>query len=222
MNRRDALCLVGTSVTGLTIPGMLAPRAAAAAAPAAPPFDTLLNGFHIDKSDPHAQVETSLQGIRLNEDVLQCVVFHGSGPKLLGVEYIITDRLYRQLPLEEKAYWHPHTHEVLAGHLVAPGLPSDREDELLRDLVTTWGKTWQTWPDPATDLPEGEPLLLWSITRDGQLDRELLNRRDLRLNVSTRANRARRQHFGYAVPQVEPPESVQEIGRQWGGDRRHA
>ncbi len=218
MNRRHALCLVGASVTGLTVPEML--KLSAAAGPAddralLEQFDTFLSSFHIHKKDPRTKVETSHYCMRLSDDVLQCILFHAQSKKLLGVEYIITDRRYRQLPLEEKAYWHPHSYEVLSGQLIAPGLPAEQSEDLMRNLVTTWGKTWQTWPDPALDVPEGEPLLMWSITRDGDLPAKLLSDRDRRFKVSTRANRARRQAFGHPVPQVEPPESVQEIGRQW-------
>ncbi len=222
MNRRDALCLVGSSVTALTtVPRLLASSAAAATAPTGPTtvqqLDTFLNGFHVHKQDPSNPVETNHHCMRLSEDLWQCVIFHGTSPKLIGVEYLITDRLYRSLPLEEKAYWHPHSYEVLAGQLIAPNLSAKREADLMRDLVTTWGKTWQTWPDPTTDVPEGEPQLLWSVTQDGQLSSELLASRDRRFAVSTRTSRTRRQELGYPVPHVEPPQSVQEIGRQWSG-----
>ena len=79
----------------------------------------------------------------LAKTLFQCVIFHGARRKLTGMEYIITDRLNRQVPLEEKAYWHPHAYEVLAGQLIAPDLPPEREEALLSNLVTTWGKTWQ-------------------------------------------------------------------------------
>ena len=211
MNRRDVLCLMGTAATGLAATAILAPKAAGAAAPR---LDTFLSSFRVDKRNPRSQSEVDLHCMRLNEDVFQCVVFQGGG-KLIGVEYVITDRLYRRLPLEEKAYWHPHAHEVLAGQLIAPNLPPTREEALMRDLVATWGKTWQTWPDPASDVPEGEPLLMWSVTGDGQLRPELLDGRDRRLGVSTEASRSRRRRLGRPVPQADPPESVLEIGRPW-------
>lgn len=31
-----------------------------------------------------------------------------SGARLIGIEYIITERLFRELPEEEKKYWHSH------------------------------------------------------------------------------------------------------------------
>jgi len=31
-----------------------------------------------------------------------------AGARLLGVEYIISERLFREQPEEEKKYWHSH------------------------------------------------------------------------------------------------------------------
>lgn len=211
MNRRDLLCFMGASAAGLAVSDGRA--AAGAATPGS--LDTFLSTFHVDKRDPRQQVETDHYGVQLSADVFQSVVFHGPSRKLVGVEYIITDRLYRSLPLEEKALWHPHSHDVLAGLLAAPGTPPEREADLVRDLVTCWGKAWLTWPDPTTALPEGVPALMWSVTCDGQLGPALRDARDARLGVSTQANRADRQAFGRPVPQVGPPESVDELGRQW-------
>jgi hypothetical protein len=152
----------------------------------------------------------------VSDDVHQCIIFdsNGKGARILGVEYIISDRLYRGLPDAEKKYYHPHTYEVLAGLLIAPGLSEGPEHELMGKLVTTWGKTWHTWPDAKTALPMGEPLLMWANTKDGQIDPELLAGRDRRLMVSTRRARRARTDLG-PVPQGVPPRSVDEIGRQW-------
>ncbi len=84
-------------------------------------------------------------------------------------------------------------------------------------LVTTWGKTWHTWPDPKMAIPMGEPLLMWSNTGDGQIDSKLLVERDRRLHVSTPKIRRQRADLG-PVPQIDPPKSVDEIGRQWTND----
>jgi hypothetical protein len=55
MNQRDALCLVGASVTGLIVPDVLGRRTSAGAGNggvAPDPFDTLLNGLPVPKADP--------------------------------------------------------------------------------------------------------------------------------------------------------------------------
>jgi hypothetical protein len=174
-------------------------------------------GFHIAKKNPKFQVTTMHYcGIRGEGDsgMHQCLLYSSAGrdAKLLGVEYIIMDRLFQGLPDEEKKYWHPHTYEVLGGGLVAPM----GEEEELRDLLTTWGKTWHTWPDPTTAVPIGEPLLMWALTGDGQADKTMVAERDKEFAVSTAKIREKRvDAIGLEVPQVPPPESVEEIGRQW-------
>jgi len=103
---------------------------------------------------------------------------------------------------------------VTSGLLIAPGMKAAEEDKLMEGLLTTWGKTWHTWPDPKTELPMGEPLLMWAATRDGQISDETLDARDKRLEVSTPEIRKRRAYIG-PVPPVDPPKSVDDLGRQW-------
>jgi hypothetical protein len=65
-------------------------------------------------------------------------------------------------------------------------------------------------------VPLGEPLLMWSLTGDGQADMELVAERDRQFGVSTEKVQTERvEAFGYEVPQVPPPVSVATIGRQW-------
>ena len=43
-------------------------------------------------------------------DLNQCVLYDGTGPdaKLIGVEYLVSNAVYQNMPAEEKAYWHDH------------------------------------------------------------------------------------------------------------------
>ena len=55
MNQRDALCLVGASVTRLLVPDVLGSRTSAGAGNGGvtlEQFDTLHNGFHFPKAEP--------------------------------------------------------------------------------------------------------------------------------------------------------------------------
>jgi Protein of unknown function (DUF1264) len=135
--------------------------------------------------------------------------------KLLGVEYIISDREYRKLPEGEKQYWHPHTYEVLGGGLIAPGMPEEEERKFMQGVMTTWGKTWHTWPDPRSAVPIGEPLLIWSLMGDGQADERVVAERDRQFNVSTSEIRKRRgEQIGLEAPQVALPRTLADLGRQ--------
>jgi hypothetical protein len=180
-------------------------------------FHLYLCAFHIAKHDPAFHVEAHHYCSPVSDEVHQCIVYDspGKNARILGVEYIISDRIYRSLPDEEKRYYHPHAYEILSGQLVAPDLSRKDEKELLKGLVRTWGKTWHTWPDPKSPLPTGRPLLMWSINKDGQLADGPLAERDRRLGVSTAERRKDRASFGLPVPQVDPPKSVDQVGRQW-------
>jgi hypothetical protein len=109
-------------------------------------------GIHIAKSNPKFQLIAQHYCMSRSEEMHQCLLYdsYETNAKLLGVEYIISDRLYRELPDGEKKYWHPHTYEVLAGGLIAPSMKPDDELAFMKGLLTTWRKTWQTWPDPST------------------------------------------------------------------------
>jgi hypothetical protein len=217
MNRREAIRLFGAAALGSA-----APRATAAdhdpGAPKGSPLDNLhayLCAYHIAKKDPKFVVEAHHYCAAVNDDVHQCVIMdsNGKNARILGVEYIITDAIYQKLPDEEKKYYHPHRYEVIGGLLIAPGMPAAAEKGFMEKLITTWGKTWHTWPDPKTALPMGEPMLMWSAGKDGHIDVATLAKRDKDFSVDTAQIRKRRSYLG-PVPEVEPPKSVDELGRQ--------
>jgi hypothetical protein len=153
-----------------------------------------------------------------SDGLFQCLLFDSTGPnaKLLGVEYIVSDEQYRRLPDFEKKYWHPHTYEVLAGGLIAPEMTIEDETKFMRQILTTWGKTWHTWPDPQTPVPLGEPLLMWALSGDGQAIEAVIRQRDRQFNVSNSDIRRRRvRDIGFQVPDVPFPNSQDALGRQW-------
>lgn len=174
-------------------------------------------GIHLAKSDPKLQFVVQ-HFCGPYKDMHQCLLFDSAekSARLIGVEYIVSDDAYRKLPDAEKKYWHPHTYEVLAGGLIAPGMTPDDELAFMKALLPTWGKTWHTWPDPTTPVPLGEPMLMWAATGDGQIADKVLAKRDKDFNVSAAKLREDRgKAIGYGVPQIPQPKSVDEVGRQW-------
>src|SRR3954447_14975483 len=146
-------------------------------------FNIYVAGLHCARHEPHMQMEAHHYCKQVNSDFLQCVLFDGntSRANLIGIEYIISEKLFDRMPEAEKSYWHPHNYEILSGQLTAPGLPAAAEHELMRLLVNSYGKTWHCWhtgrhdgagrpPDP---LPFGDPMLMWSFNRDGEADPRL-------------------------------------------------
>ena len=97
---------------------------------------------------------------------MQCAVFDGPGPgaHLVGVEYVISAELHATLPQAELQYWHAHVSEIDSGILVAPGLPEPTRNALMRQLRSTYGKTWRTWDTTREPLPLGAPTLMWTIS----------------------------------------------------------
>jgi len=223
MDRRTALGSLAASTLTITA----AHSADKMAKQPHPPVDNLhayLCAFHTVKKDPKIVIEAHHYCSAVNDDLHQCVIFdtNGKNARILGVEYIITDKLYRTLPDEEKKYYHPHTYEVISGLLIAPELDKDAEKAFMTALVTTWGKTWHTWPDPATKLPMGDPVLMWAATKDGHISEKLLDERDKAFGVKTPEIRKARSFMG-PVPQIDAPKSIDTLGRQWtneGPDER--
>lgn len=141
-------------------------------------INTYLDGFHFYNGNMSAQMEAHHYVSQLNEDVHQAIIYDGNGEdaKIMGVEYIISERLFKQLPEEEKKLWHSHHYEVKSGTLIAPGIPEAAEHELMEKLVSTYGKTIHTWhTDQQRELPIGSPMIMMGFTKDGQLKEQLIS-----------------------------------------------
>ncbi|PLC49113.1 outer membrane or secreted lipoprotein [Pollutimonas subterranea] len=163
-------------------------------------MDVYLVGFHPMKDDPEHQMEAHHFCNQVNQDFAQCVLFDGNeaGSNLNGVEYIISQSLFDELPDDEKKYWHPHNGEILSGQLIAPGIPDVAEKQLMKDKMNSYGKTWHFWQSAAfgmtaDKLPLGEPMLAWSFNRDGEAIQALIEQRDQRLGVRTDETRDKRR-----------------------------
>lgn len=150
-------------------------------------FDVYMHGFHCAKHEPQMQMEAHHYCRQVNGEFFQCVLFDGNtkDANLIGIEYIISERLFDQLPGAEQDYWHPHNFEVFSGELIALGLPAAAEKAMLRFLVNSYGKTWHTWktaecnrPESGDALPLGEPRLMWSFNRFHELDDAMLAERN--------------------------------------------
>ncbi|UYQ95697.1 OBAP family protein [Chitinophaga horti] len=176
-------------------------------------FDAYLDGFHFYNGNINAQMEAHHYVHQVNEDLYQAIIFDGNeaGAKIMGVEYIITEKLFSTLPDEEKKLWHSHHHEVKSGSLIAPGIPEVAEHELMEKLVSTYGKTIHTWhTDQQRTLPIGAPMIMMGFTKDGQLHPDLLAARDKRFNISTAKKKEQRKDI--PTPHVHPMANAWEKG----------
>jgi hypothetical protein len=166
-------------------------------------MDMYLNGFHFYADDLGRPVEAHHFCTHLTEDLHQCVIFDANHAqaRLIGVEYIISERLFSRLPDDEKQLWHSHHYETTSGLLVMPGIPEAVEVVAMRSLANTYGKTWHTWQiDRGDTLPLGIPQLMMGYTGDGQLDPRIVAERDRNLGVSTADKRRARAEIPAPTP----------------------
>lgn len=156
-----------------------------------------LCALHFYNGDMHRQVVAHHYCTHLNEDFHQCVLYDSAEPtaRLIGIEYIISEKLFKELPEEEKKYWHSHHYEVKSGMLIAPNVPEMTEHALMKDLVNTYGKTIHTWQiDRGDKLPIGPPQLMMSFTNDDQpINRDLLKKIEQEFKVNMEAKRKNRE-----------------------------
>src|SRR5438477_12174707 len=82
-----------------------------------------VDGFHNYKSDAKLPAEKQKQMRvthycqQLGDDLIQCAVYDGNmkGAHLIGVEHIISDKQFQNLPASERQYWHSHDGDVDSG-----------------------------------------------------------------------------------------------------------
>jgi len=158
-----------------------------------------LSGLHVMKNNPHNQMDAHHFCRQVNQDMAQCAIFDGNGAdaNLIGIEYIVSEKLFNSLPVPEKKYWHPHNYEILSGQLVAPWIPDTAELELMKDKMNSYGKTWHIWNtgrhgQKGDQVPLGAPELAWSFNRDGEALPGLLEARDKKQDIDSLAKRKRR------------------------------
>ncbi|EIE23376.1 DUF1264-domain-containing protein [Coccomyxa subellipsoidea C-169] len=180
--------------------------------------------FHFYAHDMSRQVEAHHYCSHLSEEVRQCVIYDSdaANARLIGVEYIISRRLFDSLPEDEKKYWHSHTYEVMSGQLYAPRVPVVAENEEMKKLVDTYGKTWHMWQvDRGDPLPLGPPQLMMAFTADNQLREDLVADRDARYGKNTAELREIRQQK-LTVPSDAPSSAANHWqtseGKAWQTD----
>ncbi|XP_059439751.1 oil body-associated protein 2C-like [Corylus avellana] len=150
--------------------------------------------FALYSHDMSRQIETHHYVTRVNQDFLQCAVYDSdhAHARLIGVEYIVSDRIFEALPPDEQKLWHSHAYEIKSGLWVNPRVPGMIEKPELENMAKTYGKFWCTWQvDRGDKLPLGAPALMISPqpVNLGQISPELVHRRDNKYNISTKVLR---------------------------------
>jgi uncharacterized protein DUF1264 len=170
-----------------------------------PPIDQIdayVCGLHFYNGDIWRQVIAHHFCSHRSEEFMQCVIYdtNQADARLIGIEYIISARLFDSLDDEEKRYWHSHQYEVKSGELTAPGIPQPVEHELMKKLVNTYGKTWHTWQyDRYSDLPIGVPQLMMGFTEPGQAQEPLVQKIEKEIGYSVEQRLRDRQDIEAAA-----------------------
>lgn len=146
--------------------------------------------FALYGHDLTKQIETHHFASRVNQDFLQCAVYDSDDSKahLIGVEYVISDRLFEDLPEEEQKLWHSHAYEIKSGLTFSPRIPETLAKPELNNLTKTYGKFWCTWQvDRGDRLPLGAPALMMSPqgVNAGKVHPSLVKSRDDKYGVSS-------------------------------------
>ncbi|KAI3495390.1 hypothetical protein L1887_37727 [Cichorium endivia] len=161
--------------------------------------------FSVYSHDMSRQIEAHHFITRLNQDFLQCAVYDSDDPsaRLIGVEYIVSDRIFDTLPTDEQKLWHSHDHEVTSGLWVNPRVPEMLHRTELENIAHTYGKFWCTWQvDRGDRLPLGAPALMMSPqeVNMGVVQPELVIVRDNKYKISTDELRASRANIPVSKP----------------------
>ena len=175
-----------------------------------------LNGFHFISGAPDHSLHANHHCTIMSSSFIQCLIYvPGSQPaRMAGIEYIITGAAFAELPMEERELWHSHKYEVTSGLLIEPGMPDNVDNEIMKILVNSYGKTVHTWrwDQKNNSLPLGMPEFVNGYTGNGQLPQSLIDARDAYFGVNSTAIGLQRAAAGIAAPPVLPGADVWKDG----------
>ncbi|TFK40102.1 DUF1264-domain-containing protein [Crucibulum laeve] len=182
-----------------------------------------LCAFHSYSQDRTRHVEAHHFCTHLSPDFHQCIIYDSDQPKakLIGIEYIVSQKIFEILSKEEKKYWHSHQFEVESGLLqlqvkdMVPGVISDvAEQPAMLELQQTYGKTIHTWAiDISPDLPLGPPNLMMSYTAEDQIPHNMVRARDERLGVSTADKKELRKTYLSPYQKADSADEWEKTGK---------
>ncbi len=122
-------------------------------------------GVHLLKDLPERSAVAYHFCKPLSDDVAQCMLYDSTSPnaKLIGIEYLVSDALFKTMPADEQIYWHDHEYEVDAGLIRSLTQTGADEKATLAKVRTLHGKVFHTWASGDV-YPRGPARLFWSVT----------------------------------------------------------
>ncbi len=102
-----------------------------------------------------------------DDGTASCLLFPtgmGDQDKPYGIEYVITAKMYEELPEEEKSLWHYHKTELPAVHATFPDMTADEVAKVKPVLDETYGKVFYFWNiDDKYPIGEGEVVVIQDL-----------------------------------------------------------
>ncbi|KAH8107129.1 DUF1264-domain-containing protein [Cristinia sonorae] len=183
-----------------------------------------LCAFHVYSTDHTRHVRAHHFCMCRSKDFHQCIIYDSEQPdaRLIGIEYIVSEKVFKDLSEDEKRYWHSHKYEVESGLLqlrtkaLVPAVAVDTaEQPAMLELQQTYGKTIHTWAyDTHPELPLGPPSLMMAYTGDGQgPPPALLKERDAQCGMDTAAKKQLRAGYLPAYETVQGSDAWVETGK---------
>jgi hypothetical protein len=174
-----------------------------------------LNAFHAYADDPKRDaVEANHYCAHLNDDVRQCILYDSptQPARIIGIEYMISAKLYETLDSEEQKLWHSHVFEVKSGMLIMPkpaAVPEAvwevAENKEMEEVVHLYGKIYHLWQtDRGDKLPLGPPQLMTSYTAADQMPNfeKTMEERDKRFGTDHKRKKEVREYI--ETPKIHP------------------
>lgn len=174
-----------------------------------------LNAFHAYAHDPKRDaVEANHYCAHLNDEVRQCILYDSpeKNARIIGIEYMISPRLYGTLDEEEQKLWHSHVFEVKSGMLIMPrptGVPEAAwevaENKEMEAVIELYGKIYHLWQtDRGDKLPLGPPQLMTSFTAADQMPNfdKMMEERDKRFGSDYKRKQKVREYI--EEPKIHP------------------
>ena len=177
-------------------------------------MDVYLVGFHPMEDSPDPQMEAHHFCRQVNQDFAQCTLFdsNSGNANLIGIDYIISEKLFETLSEDEREYRHPHNAEISqwsargTGHPRSSreGLDEGQDEQLRQDVACLEHRS--DGGQAGDKLPWGPPLLAGSFDREGEARPGLVEQRDKKMDIDTAEKRRQRS-------------DLQSLARpQWGVD----
>ncbi|KAH8725907.1 hypothetical protein GQ44DRAFT_771850 [Phaeosphaeriaceae sp. PMI808] len=174
-----------------------------------------LNAFHAYADDPKRDaVEANHYCAHLNEDVRQCILYDSPNQpaRIIGIEYMISPKLYDSLDEDEQKLWHSHVFEVKSGMLIMPKPAAIleaawelAENKEIEEVIHLYGKVYHLWQTDRGDmLPLGPPQLMTSYTAADQMPNfdKVIKERDERFGTDSQRKKQVREYI--KEPEIHP------------------